>query len=118
MVSIETIEASYKRKYETKKINKKTKKWKKFYRDYRKKAKDASPLVKAMVKHYEAKPKKESKKQSNSMTFNGKRYSRSKYRTYSTKEEAKKEAKKYRKNNVNTIIDKRKDGYFFWIRNK
>jgi hypothetical protein len=49
------------------------------------------------------------------MNFNGKQYMKGSY-SYSTKEEAKKEANQYRKNGINTIIDKRKDGYFFWIR--
>lgn len=46
-------------------------------------------------------------------TFNKKRYEKG-FLRFKTKSEAKKEAKLQRKNGYNIIIDKRKDGWFYW----
>lgn len=58
--------------------------------------------------------KKEYKK--NSRIFNSKRYRRS-YSKYSTKEEAEK-GRKLNKEKFNMILDKNKEGYFFWMKSK
>jgi len=121
VVDIKDIESAYKRKHDVKKINKKTKKWKKFYNAYRKK--NLTSDEKYLLSYYKSKdkpkskPKKEPEKQTNSMKFNGKWYNRS-ARTFSTKEEAKRSAKESRAAGLSVILDKRKSGYIFWIRNK
>lgn len=48
-------------------------------------------------------------------TFNGKEYIQTKTR-WKTKEEAKKEQRMYKRSNISAILDKRKDGYFLWVR--
>ena len=118
-IDIKKIEESYKSFYDEKKINKKTKKWKKFYSDFRKgKVIEHKMQIHPQVVKLLEKEKKKPKIRSTEMTFNGKKYYRSSG-VWDTKAEAKEAQEKYKTRlNKSAILDKRKNGYFFWLRDK
>jgi hypothetical protein len=126
VVEISKIEEAYKRKFETKSINKKTKKWKSFYNAYRrKKIKEIGKSLTAGGMEPKDKPRRKKSGKSltargmelGSMVFNGKKYDRDE-RYVPTKEQIKANAKSWRMRGYNVIIDKRKAGYFVWFKNK
>lgn len=54
----------------------------------------------------------------NRMKFNGKEYEKVILLNIHTKDEIEIEKKKYNQRGFNAIIDKRKEGYFLWIKKK